>query len=65
MCMRQTSHLALICRRISASLMQGTPESAVGVFCEAARKSGALFAAHKGQQQAANGTPAAKQLVGV
>lgn len=25
---------------------QGTPESAVGVFCEAARQSGTLFAAH-------------------
>lgn len=31
---------------VGHGVIQGTPEAAVGVFCEAARRSGELFAKH-------------------
>ncbi len=42
---------------VGHGVIQGTPEASVGVFCEAARQSGALFEKHGLK-------PAAKQLVG-
>jgi uroporphyrinogen-III decarboxylase len=49
---------------VGHGVVQGTPESAVGVFCEAARRSGALFASQQGHAAAA-AAAASKQLVSV
>jgi len=50
---------------VGHGVCQGTPEQSVGVFCETARQSGALFAKH-GLTASSHGAAAAgKQLVGV
>ncbi len=51
---------------VGHGVVQGTPEAAVGVFCEAARQSGALFAKHGLAKQGSGAQQApSKQLVGV